>query len=321
MNRILTTAAAAVLFLSSLSLAQAPGTASRQEPKAQELPPFETAQIDAASWAGRFGSTTCAWFDMGDGILLLDTGGTATDAKNLLAEVKRTVPGKPVRWTVMTHLHADSNNGFAAMLPTDLTLIVNRRAVEDVQGLVHGGKGKTPTVLGVEGTLVLVGKTQKLEIHATPTPAHTEYDVWVFSPTSNAVYVGDLVTPNRCPMTSDIGSDPKGWIGTLNTIESLHASTLVATRGPFTTAVTEEIAKTRAYLNRTVGILREMKAVNAPEARVSGELFAKKLGDYCPVELDTINALELYRRMRPDGSFAAPEPTPPSRPAPPAKKK
>jgi hypothetical protein len=70
-----------------------------------------------------------------------------------------------------------------------------------------------------------------------------------------------------------------------------------------------------------VEFLREMKAKNAPEARVSGELFARKLGDYCPSKLDTLNALELYRRMRPDGSFAAPEPTPPSRPAPPAKKK
>jgi len=44
---------------------------------------------------------------MGDGVLLLDTGATAEDAKNLLAEVKKTVPDKPVRWVVMTHLHRD----------------------------------------------------------------------------------------------------------------------------------------------------------------------------------------------------------------------
>ena len=60
---------------------------------------------------------------------------------------------------------------------------------------------------------------------------------------------------------------------------------------------------TRDYLNRMLEILKEMKAKGAAEARVSGELFAKKIGDYCPQELDAINGLALYRRMTPDGKF------------------
>ncbi len=295
-------AALAPLAPAPAALAQAPGAPTPPAPAA-EIAPFETAQTDANSWAGRFGVTNCAWFDLGDGVLLLDTGATPADAKNLLAEVKRTAPGKAVKWVVMTHLHPDSNNGFAAMLPTDVTLFVNRRALENVRAIVHGGKGKTPTVVAVADTVVLVARTQTLEIHATATPAHTEHDLWVYVPASGTVYTGDLVTPTRCPMTSDRGTDPKGWLVALDRIEALHPQALIPTRGPFSQTPETDIKLTRDYLNRMLGILKEMKAKGAPEARVSGELFAKKVGDYCPSELDAINGLELYRRMTPDGKF------------------
>ena len=297
MNRFLTTpltAALAALLLATAAPAQKPAVASRPTQTAGTIRPFETAQMDANSWVGRFGATNCSWFDMGDGVLLIDTGATAEDARNLLAEVRKTVPGKPLRWVVMTHLHSDSNNGFSAMLPTDVTLVVNRRAVENVRSLVHGGKGKTPTVLGVAEKLLLITKTQSLEIHATPGPAHTDHDLWVWAPASGVVCVGDLVTPGRCPMTSDHGTDPKGWLAVLDQIEALHSQSLVPTRGPVTSEVTSEIRKTRAYLSRILEILGELKAKNAPEARISGELFSRKIGDYCPSQLDAINGLELY---------------------------
>lgn len=295
-------AALAALGLTPAAPAQAPGVPT-PPPPAAEVAPFETAQTDANSWVGRFGGTNCAWFDLGDGVLLLDTGATPEDAKNLLSEVKRTVPAKSVKWVVMTHLHPDSNNGFAAMLPTDVTLFVNRRAVENVKGIVQGAKGKTPTVVAVADTVVLVAKTQTLEIHATASAAHTEHDLWVYVPVSGSVYVGDLVTPTRCPMTSDRGTDPKGWLATLDKIEALHPQLLVPTRGPVTQTPATEIKLTRDYLNRMLGILKEMKAKGAAEARVSGELFAKKIGEYCPQELDAINGLGLYRRMTADGKF------------------
>ncbi len=300
----LTTLLAVTAALAPTALSQTPGVPPARPPApAEEITPFDTVQSDAHSWLGRFGVTNCAWFDLGDGVLLLDTGATSEDAKNLLAEVKRTFPGKPVKWVVMTHLHPDSNNGFAAMLPTDVTLFVNRRAVENVRGVVQGAKGKAPTIIAVADTVVLVSKTQTLEIHATPAPAHTEYDLWVWAPTTGIAYVGDLVTPTRCPMTSDRGTDPKGWLSTLDRIEALHPQTLVATRGPSSVSPETDIKMTRDYLNRLLEILKEMKAAGAAEARVSGELFAKKVGDYCPLELDAINALGLYRRMTADGKF------------------
>jgi glyoxylase-like metal-dependent hydrolase (beta-lactamase superfamily II) len=317
MNRFLTTiltATLAALLIAAAAPAQVPGTASRPTPAAEVLPPFDTARTDAHSWMGRFGATNCAWFDMGDGVLLLDTGATVEDGKNLLAEVKRTVPDKPLRWVVMTHLHPDSNNGFASMLPTDVMLVVNQRAVENVQGVVRGTRRMAPTILAVTDKVVLAGKAQTLEVHSTRSPAHTMHDLWIYAPASGVVYVGDLVTPIRCPMTSDLATDPRGWLAALDEIDALHPQALVATRGPATNMAAEEIGNTRAYIKRLLEILGDMKSKNAPEARVSGEFAARKLGDYCPLGLDTVNALSLYRRMKPDGTFAPPEPLKPAAP-------
>ena len=320
MNRIRSflPAALAVLAVSGVARAQAPPA-----PKAAaELPAFETAQTDATSWVGRFGVTNCAWFDMGDGVLILDTGATEADGRNLLGEVKRTLPGKPVKWVVMTHLHPDSNGGFTALMPTDVTLVVHQRALQNFTGLIRGATGKVPSVLGVSGTLALFGKTQTLEVHAVDGPAHTDHDLWLFAPASNIVFTGDLVTTARCPMMSDGGTDPKGWLRTLDKIDALHAAALVPTRGPSTASVTEQIKVTRDYVRRMLEILTDMKSKNAAEARVSGELVAKRVGDYCPKELDVTNALALYRRMNADGTFKQPKPAAPSAaPAKPAPKK
>ena len=74
------------------------------------------------------------------------------------------------------------------------------------------------------------------------------------------------------------------------------------TRGNPTRARAPEIEKTRRYLTSMLAFLVEKKKQNAPEARVSGELAGEKLGDYCPRELNAINALSVYRRLLSDGT-------------------
>jgi glyoxylase-like metal-dependent hydrolase (beta-lactamase superfamily II) len=276
--------------------------------------PFEVAQLDPTTWYGRFGYTNCAWIDLGDGVLVIDTGGTAEDAKNLLAEIARTTNKKPVKWIAMTHLHSDSNDGFSSFLPTDATVFVNARASSQFAPLVTKS-GKTPHVVGVGDRISLLSSTQALEIGAAPGSAHTDFDLYVFSVRSRTAFVGDLVTTGHCPMMSDSGTDPKGWLKALDRLDSLGAEVLVPTRGNATKTPGLEIDSTRQYISSMQNFLAEKKKQNAPEARVSGELAAQKLGDKCPRELAALNALSIYRRMAPDGtvqSAAAPAPAAPA---------
>ena len=275
------------------------------KPKPPERPPFEVAKpIEKENfWVGIFGPTNCSWIDTGDGVLVIDTGATATDAKNLKAEIARTTKNHPIRWIAMTHLHADSNDGFMTFLPTDATIFVNARATGAIAGSIAQGNAKAPHVIGVSDRIALVAGKQAFEIGVPAGNAHTAFDLYVFDASTRTLFTGDLVTTDRCPMLSDPDSDLKGWIAILDRLDALGAQGLVPTRGMARLGAAPEIDKTRRYLKSMLAFLVEKKKQNAPEARVSGELAAETLADYCPRELSALNALSVYRRLLSDGTI------------------
>jgi glyoxylase-like metal-dependent hydrolase (beta-lactamase superfamily II) len=287
----------------AFALATTPALAAETpKPKASEIPPFEVAQPYPNAWYGRFGMTNCSWIDTGDGVLVIDTGGTAADAKNLKAEIAKTTKNKPVKWIAMTHLHADSNDGFTTFLPTDATILVNARATGVIAGSIAQGKARAPNVIGVSDRIALVAGKQVFEIGVPAGNAHTAFDLYVFDASTRTLFSGDLVTTDRCPMLSDPDSDLKGWIAILDRFDTLGAQGFVPTRGNPTPGAAAEIDKTRHYLKSMLAFLVEKRKQNAPEARVAGELAAEKLADYCPRELSSLNALSVYRRLLSDGT-------------------
>jgi glyoxylase-like metal-dependent hydrolase (beta-lactamase superfamily II) len=299
MNRFLSFPFAAL----TLALAATPAHAvEAPKPKAPETPLFQVAQPYPNLWYGRFGSTNCSWIDVGDGVLVIDTGATATDAKNLKAEIAKATKNKPVKWIAMTHLHGDSNNGFSAFLPTEATIFVNAHATGALAASFAQGKTKAPAVVGVSDRIAFAAGNRAFEIGVPAGNAHTASDLYVFDVPTRTVFVGDLVTPDRCPMLSDPDSDLKGWIAILDRFDTLGVQGLVPTRGNPTPSAAPEIDRTRRYITSMLAFLIEKKKQNAPEARVSGELAAEKLADYCPRELGAINALSVYRRLMSDGT-------------------
>jgi glyoxylase-like metal-dependent hydrolase (beta-lactamase superfamily II) len=301
MNRSLISGLARIAPLAFL-LAGSPSLATdAPKAKAPEVPDFEIAQPTPNFWYGRFGVTNCSWIDTGDGVLVIDTGATARDGKNLRAEIARTTKNKPIRWIAMTHLHSDSNDGFSSFLPTEATIFVNARATGALVGAVAEGT-KAPTVVGVGDRIALAAGNRAFEIGTPSGNAHTALDLYVFEVSTRTLFAGDLVTTDRCPMLSDPDSDLKGWIGVLARLDTLGPQGLVPTRGNPTQSASAEIGKTRGYLTSMLAFLTEKKKQNAPEARVSGELAGEKLSEYCPRELSAINALSVYRRIQHDGT-------------------
>jgi len=293
-------------FLLTAALA-APAPAALAAPPAPDTKPSAAPTVvqpfkDAGLWYGVFGGSICSWLDSGDGVFLIDTASSAADAKSLKAEIARTTKNKPVKWIAMTHLHADSNDGLAAFFPSDATVFVNARGAAILADFAARVKGPAPNVIGVGDKVLLGAGKLRLEIGAAPAAAHTDSDLFVFDSVTRTVFVGDLVTPDRCPMLSDPASDLKGWILALDRLDALKPAGLVATRGNPTSNAAPELARTRLYLTNMLQFLIDQKKKNAPEARVTGELSIEKLGDYCPRELSAINALSVYRRMLPDGS-------------------
>ena len=273
---------AAVALAASASAAFAapptPGAGAPAPGPVRVAQPFK----DVGLWYGAFGGTICSWLDTGAGVFLIDTGSSAAEAKSLKAEIARTTKNKPVRWIALTHLHADSNDGLASFLPSDATIFVNAKTTSLLADFVGRLKGPVPNVIGVGERILLMAGKLRLEIGAAPANAHTSSDLYVFDAVTRTVFVGDLVTPDRCPMLSDPDSDLKGWILALDRLDALSPLGLVASRGNPSATATPEIERTRRYLTSLLSFLVEKKKQNAPEARVSGELAAENLGDYCP---------------------------------------
>jgi glyoxylase-like metal-dependent hydrolase (beta-lactamase superfamily II) len=303
MNRFASRFLAAALAASSSAVfAAPPAPAPDAKPAAAGAPTVVQPFKDAGLWYGVFGGSICSWLDSGDGVFLIDTGSSAADAKSLKAEIARTTKNKPVKWIALTHLHADSNDGLAAFFPSDATVFVNAKAAGILAEFASRVKGPAPSVVGVGERILLGAGKLRVEIAAAPANAHTASDLYVFDAVTRTVFVGDLVTPDRCPMLSDPDSDLKGWILALDRIDALKPVGLVATRGNPTANAAPELTRTRLYLTNMLQFLIDERKKNAPEARVTGELSIEKLGDYCPRELSAINALSVYRRISPDGS-------------------
>ena len=193
------------------ALAQGPvaGKAAKATP---DIPAYEVATLGKNGWFGRFGPTNASWIDMGDGVLVIDTGATIEDAANLAAQIKKTTNGKPIKWFVMTHLHSESNTGVQAFLPTDATFFVNAKVAATAAVALKGKEGqKQATVVGVVDKAVIAVGSHVIQLGVPTGSAHTDHDLYAFSMEHRALFVGDLVTPGRCPMASgSTGTRRKG---------------------------------------------------------------------------------------------------------------
>jgi glyoxylase-like metal-dependent hydrolase (beta-lactamase superfamily II) len=300
-------AALAVLATASLE-AQKPAKTPRGLPAG--VAPFEVAKITSTTWYGRFGHANCAWLEVGDGVLVVDTGATLEDAANLLAQIKETTGGKAVKWIVLSHLHGHANNGLKAFLPTDATIFVNAHVAADVALAFQARdtKAKSPSIIGVSDgdSIVLAGR--RFEFAAAPGSAHSVADLAVYDPSTGVAFVGDFVTPGHCPLMSDVSVDPKGWIIALERIRAFHAAVLVTTDGDASKLVENDLNATRAYIDRILSIIAELKKKGLPEAAVAAELQIRKIGDSCPIQRDSANVVPLYRRAGADGVVGPPIP-------------
>ena len=63
------------------------------------------------------------WFLYGDGVVAVDSGGDLATAKEVLRQIGVTTGGKPVRYLILTHAHADHSTGARAFVAAGAQVI------------------------------------------------------------------------------------------------------------------------------------------------------------------------------------------------------
>jgi glyoxylase-like metal-dependent hydrolase (beta-lactamase superfamily II) len=124
-------------------------------------------------------------------------------AREIIAETKRVIPGKPIRYGVISHHHFDHTSGLPAVVAEGITIVtpkVNERFLEEALSAPRtlvpdsiAASGKRPDVEGFEGdTRVFEDATRRFEIHVIKGLPHADGLVVGYLPNERILVYADM---------------------------------------------------------------------------------------------------------------------------------
>jgi glyoxylase-like metal-dependent hydrolase (beta-lactamase superfamily II) len=151
------------------------------------------------------GSHNSVAIEMRDHVILVESPLHDGRAAPVLAEVKRLIPGKPVRYAVNSHLHFDHAGGLRAAAAEGATVVVHQGSKAwYAQALANPNRinpdllaksGKKAKVMGAGDKLVLRDGAREVEIHAIKDSVHAVPFLMVYLPKEKLLVEADAYTP------------------------------------------------------------------------------------------------------------------------------
>jgi glyoxylase-like metal-dependent hydrolase (beta-lactamase superfamily II) len=147
--------------------------------------------------------------DTDDGVLVVDPPLSPSVGEAALALVERTLPGRPVRWVVLTHHHADHIGGLPAFAARGATVLVAPGSEAYIQRMAAvprtvgqlGASGRAPAtpplaLRTVAGALTVgIGARAVRVLDVGPT-SHAAAMLAVHVPAARLLFQGDLLRIN-----------------------------------------------------------------------------------------------------------------------------
>lgn len=166
----------------------------------------------------------CLWADLGDGVLVVDSLEDRAMCPIIPEDVEATA-GKPIRWVVNTHAHADHIACNADWAERGATVIGH----EAIGAALEGRPGRPEITFAERYTLEGERNEARLEWVGG---GHTDGDTLVYLPWARVLHVGDLFLWGLLPIASLTEGAANRLIEALRRILSYDADTLVCGHGP-----------------------------------------------------------------------------------------
>jgi glyoxylase-like metal-dependent hydrolase (beta-lactamase superfamily II) len=197
-----------------------PAAAPPAAPAAAGPPPVEKIGEGVFKIGGNYAALAV---DMGDHILVVESGQNDARGTAVMAAAKQAVPGKPIRFVVNSHAHFDHAGGLGAAVAEGATILTHRnneplleRVLAGPRTLIGDSLSKVTTrrkdvVQAVGDRDIRKGTNGKIvELHHVPNE-HSDGMFVIYLPAEKLLYTADITVVNPTP-------------GQLGTIKSVAAT-------------------------------------------------------------------------------------------------
>ncbi|MEO5923795.1 MAG: MBL fold metallo-hydrolase [Bryobacteraceae bacterium] len=140
-----------------------------------------------------------------DYIMLLEAGQSEQRGLAYIAEAKKLVPGKPIRYVFNTHPHADHTGGLPPLVAEGATIITSKnnqvfleRALNTPRTLLNDTLAKNPKMVKIEAIgekKVYTDGTRTVEFYHTWPVPHTNGMLIAYIPQEKILFQGDFSLP------------------------------------------------------------------------------------------------------------------------------
>jgi glyoxylase-like metal-dependent hydrolase (beta-lactamase superfamily II) len=157
------------------------------------------------------GNYTSVAVDMGDHILVVESGQNDARGTAVMAAAKQAIPNKPIRFVVNSHPHFDHAGGLAAAVAEGATILTHRNNEPGLERLLSGPRTliadslakatprRTDVVRGVGDRDVRKGNNGKVvELHLVPNE-HSNGLLAVYLPAEKLLWTADITAVNPNP--------------------------------------------------------------------------------------------------------------------------
>jgi glyoxylase-like metal-dependent hydrolase (beta-lactamase superfamily II) len=188
--------------------AGAPGGAAGGPPPAPAAAPVEKLGEGVFKIGGNYTSLAV---DMGDHILVVESGQSDARGLAVMAAAKQAIPNKPIRFVVNSHPHFDHASGLAAAAAEGATILTHKNNEEAIEKLMSGSRTLTGDSLSklparrvnffeaVGDNDVRKGNNGKVvELHRVPNE-HSDGMLIVYLPAEKVVWSADVTAVNPNP--------------------------------------------------------------------------------------------------------------------------
>ncbi len=138
--------------------------------------------------------------EFADHVAVFEGGQSEARGQQIVDEVKRVIPTKPIRYVINSHPHSDHSSGLAPFLREGATLVTQQNNVEffdmafSTPRTLLGQPTMDPQIEGVDEVRVLEDDTMRLELHSVPN-AHTDGMLVAFLPRQRILFQADFTLP------------------------------------------------------------------------------------------------------------------------------